>query len=91
MSKTSNKTFRLSHEATRALEELVRAGKARSQTALLEALISREKKRLDMERQEQELEDAWEAAMASPEYAAELYELEEAFTDADAESARGIG
>lgn len=44
-----------------------------------------------MERQEQELEDAWEAAMASPEYAAELYELEEAFTDADAESARGIG
>ncbi len=90
MSKTSNKTFRLSQEATQALEALVRAGKARSQTALLEALIAREKKRLDMEHQEQELEAAWEAAMASPEYPAELLEIEESFAGADAESARGI-
>lgn len=90
MSKTTNKTFRLSQEATQALEDLVRAGKARTQTALLEALIAREKRRFDMERRELELDAAWEAAMASPEYRAELLDIEENFADADAESARGI-
>lgn len=90
MGKTLSKTFRLQRQSVEALEDMVRSGRAESQTALVEMLISREKTRLDMEREEQELDKAWAAAMDSPEYVNEMQEIEAAFQTADIESARMI-
>ena len=90
MPPTVSKTFRLTHEAVNSMQELVRAGRAQTQTALLESLIAREKARLTMEREERELDEAWQKAMSNPEYRAELAGTESAFAAADAESARMI-
>lgn len=43
-----------------------------------------------MEREERELDDAWQKAMSSPEYRAELAGTEAVFAAADSESARTI-
>ena len=90
MSKTISKTFRLQRPCVEALEQLVKAGRAETQTALLEMLIAREMARYEMEREEQDLERAWSIAMESSEYVAEMKQIESEFADADAESARTI-
>jgi len=90
LSKTISKTFRFHLQCVEALDLLVKAGKAETQTALLELLVAREKARYDMEREEQELDRAWSVAMESSEYVAELRNIESEFADADAETARKI-
>jgi len=52
MSKTISKTFRLQRPCVEALEQLVKAGRAETQTALLEMLVAREMARYDMERED---------------------------------------
>ena len=88
MSKTISKTFRLQRPCVDALEQLVKAGRAETQTALLEILIAKEMARYEMEREERDLEKAWSLAMESSEYVAELRLIESEFASADAESAR---
>jgi len=90
MSKTLSKTFRLRRQSVDALDALVRAGRAESQTALVEMLIAREKCRFDMEQEERELDQAWSEAMKSAEYASEMNRIEAEFATADAESASQI-
>lgn len=90
MSKTISKTYRLDRACVEALELLVKAGRAETQTALLELLISREKVRYDMEREEQELDRAWAVAMESSEYVAEMRLVESEFAEADAEAGRKL-
>jgi phage FluMu gp28-like protein len=90
MSKTVSKTFRLQRESVEAMEDLVRSGRAITQTALVEMLVSREKARLDFEREEQILDAAWKKAMESPEYRLEMSQIELEFVSADAEVARSI-
>lgn len=88
--KTLSKTFRLHRHCVEDLELLVKAGRAQTQTALLEMLVAREKTRYDMEREEQELDHAWSIAMESSEYVAEMTAIESDFASADAETARRI-
>jgi alkylhydroperoxidase family enzyme len=90
VSKTLSKTFRLGRLTVQALEQLVKAGRAPSQTALVEMLIAREKARLDLENEEQEMEAAWISAMNSGDYCAEMSAIEAEFTGADAEAAGTI-
>lgn len=87
---TVSKTFRFHSGTVRALDDLVKAGRAKSQTALLEELVEREKVRHDMEQEERALDEAWSAAMRSPAYRTEQAEIEADFAAADAESARVI-
>lgn len=90
MSKTISKTFRLHRHCVENLELLVRAGRAETQTALLEMLVARERVRYDMEREEQELDQAWSVAMESSEYVSEMRTIESEFAAVDAETARRI-
>ena len=85
-----SKTFRLQRPCVDALEQLVKAGRAETQTALLEMLISKEMARYDLEREERETEKAWSVAMESSEYVAEMMQIESEFANADTESARRI-
>jgi len=87
---TVSKTFRLSSNTAAALEQLVKAGRARSQAALIEELIEREKRRLDMELQEEALDAAWQKAMTSKAYRTEMQRVHSEFKIADAESLRHI-
>lgn len=90
MSSTVSKTFRLTPKAVSALQELVCAGRARTQTALIEWLISRERARLTMEQEDRDLDEAWEKAMSCAQYREEIGEMEAAFAEADSESSRMI-
>ena len=90
MPKTVSKTFRLTPSTVAAMQDLVDAGRAQSQTALLESLIARERIRLSMEQEDRDLDLAWATAMKSAEYRAELAEVEESFITADSESSRMI-
>ena len=74
----------------RALDDPVNAERAKSQTALIEELVEREKARHDMEQEGRELDEAWSAAMESAAYHTEQAQVVADFVAADAESARGI-
>ncbi|MBX3169724.1 MAG: hypothetical protein KF760_20140 [Candidatus Eremiobacteraeota bacterium] len=89
-SKTLSKTYRLHRNCIDNIELLVKAGRAETQTALLEMLVSREKARYDMEREEEELDRAWALAMESSEYCAEMKAIQSDFASSDAETARRI-
>ena len=81
---------RSSGETVFALEELVKAGRASSQTALVEELIRQEKVRLDMQHEEKKLDAAWKAAMQDKSYRTEIRRTMDDFATADSESAELI-
>lgn len=73
---TVSKTFRCRSGTARALDGLVRAGRAKRETALPEERVEREIARHDVEREERVRDEAWRAAMKSPAYRAALAEVE---------------
>ncbi|GEM_PF-3236501 len=76
---TVRKTFELHEPAARALDALVKAGRARSATSLIEELLLREAKLLEYERQEAELEQMYAEIYADPAYREEQLRLEAIF------------
>lgn len=58
-----SKTLRLSESSARALEDLVAAGRAPSQTALIEELIQKERLKLELAREESGLVREWDEAL----------------------------
>lgn len=83
---TISKSFRLSPQAIRALEELVSAGRAPSQTALIEELIRRERLKLELQMEEQALDAEWAEAMQDPVFREDLEAVERDFRHADSEA-----
>ncbi|MBI3924963.1 MAG: ribbon-helix-helix protein, CopG family [Armatimonadetes bacterium] len=85
-----SKTFRLSEETARALEDLVAAGRAPNQTALIEELIRRERLRLRIAEEEAELDRQWQEAMADPAFREEQADIHDEFALADEEIWAGL-
>lgn len=85
-----NATFRLHIESLRAIDELMAAGRAPSKNALVEDLVLREWRRVAQARRDEARRQSYEEAMRDPLFVADLRDVERAFADADAESARRI-
>ncbi len=79
---TVRKTFELHEPAARALDALVKAGRGRSATSVIEQLILREAKLLDYERSQAELERMYAEIYADPAYRDEQLALETTFAPA---------
>lgn len=83
--KSKKATFSLHEDVLTALSEVVARGAAPSKNALVDRALRRELKEL----QRQLVAASWRAAAEDPLLLRDLGEIDEAFMDADAETARG--
>lgn len=81
-----SKSFRLSEECIQALEDQVAAGFASNQTALVEGRIRRERLRLQIQRDEEDMDREWREARADADDREELALVQKEFTTADSEA-----
>ncbi len=83
--KSRKATFNLREDVLTALSEVVARGAAPSKNALVDRALRRELKEL----QRQLTAAAWKQAAQDPLFMRDLGEIEDAFMDADAETAGG--
>ncbi|MDI6771684.1 MAG: hypothetical protein QME77_03760 [bacterium] len=83
--KSRKATFNLHDDVLAALSEVVARGAAPSKNAVVDRALRRELKEL----QRQLAAAAWREAAQDPLFMRDLGEIDEAFMDADAETARG--
>ncbi len=87
---TTNKTFRLHEDVVQYLAERVRSGDAPSQTALIEDLVRRDKKRREREEHDRRLYEEYRRAWSDPGYVAEQEQIEREFEPLDVEAWKKI-
>jgi RNA polymerase-interacting CarD/CdnL/TRCF family regulator len=87
---TVNKTFRLHEDVVQYLAERVRGGDAPSQTALIEGLVRRDKKRREREEHDRQLYEEYRRAWSDPEHVAEQEQIEREFEPLDVEAWKQI-
>jgi len=83
--KSKKATFSLHEDVLTALSEVVARGAAPSKNALVDRALRKELKEL----QRQLVAASWREAAQDPLFLRDLGEIDEAFMDADAETARG--